>query len=404
VFKEFGTMLLRQSVIVLISCTWFALVSIPAVAQERQDPFVYPSLAEDRAPSEQAAVQSIREAAVTLAVQDFLGPLTGRIVDEQFEGRFLLAAKARTESLVELSFTRRPMRHELTGAWMASATATVDRAQLASIARELKTGGSDCGVAPPPLRFMVLISERIEYVNVPGPIPVRDDEIGSLINQAVKSRLAELGYEPVNTAQHEFLKQGRLDFSDLRKEDHEQIMAIAQEQGADVLILGRADVSGPRVRELSGRPWYFWQTIPEIEILWQDTGVTIKASDERTEGGSDIKGPPGARTALLNAGKLIADRLAKDLARRPADGGPRPLDVRINDIATQDVTTIRALISRFGNATEPRISGGVMTFRLATDRNAIDVAAELEQLALPTGSTLILDALTPRTVTMRVKK
>ena len=365
--------------------------------------FEFRDIRVDREASADSALQKVRHAALTRAIEAFLGTRSGKVEDEQLERKMLNLAKARGEQLVELTVTEGPYRHESLG-WVAKADAKVSRTGLEKLRAELTTGGKPGASDAPPLRVMVLISERVEYVNHGGgPIPIRDDEIGSIIGDRISQYLGNRGYEVVDAQQFEFLKQKRLDYSNLRKDDLEQVLAIAKDQGAEVLVLGRADVTGPRLEMIGGQQWYEWACMPKIHAVWQDNAVQIAVPCEREKGASNIAGPDGARIAMAKVSQKYAEQIGDALIRRTADNMSRALEIRIHGLAAKDSRAVDSLMRELGKPAPSRTEGGAYTLRLKTEMDVTAVAERLEDLKLPTGSKLRQDSRTEATLVMKVE-
>lgn len=335
------------------------------------------------------AVARLLDAAAILGVESYLGPRSGSDADEIIERRLVLLARAGAERLVTLNYVREPYKDPIFH-WRAEAEAVVSRSGLEEMHRCVKLM-----MDGPQPRIILAIQERIEYTNPAwGPAPFREDEIGSLLEQQIRNQLLDLGFEVLNKEQFEFIKDRNIDLADPGSMDRKRAIAMAADQGADILIVGRADVTGPRETMIGSQKHYYWETIPKVDVFWVNNARSIAAPlapRATQQGATNIDGPAGARQALDNVGKHLGGAIATVLLKRvSAADSTRSITIRVRGIAASDVLALRNFLAECDGlrAQAPRFIQGVLEIRAMTGLDTFALASKIEPFKPPSGGRL----------------
>lgn len=389
---------------VWLASTIVALLS--AASARAGDEIRIEGLRTDRQPDAAAVTEELISQACEEAVDHVLGPVSDDRAAQAQRLRLLERVKSNRRALFTLEFSSGPARNELLG-WHGKAAATVSRSAIEKL-REDVAGAN----ARPMPTFAVLISERVEYTNWPwGPVPFREDEVGSMIAQQIKNHLLTMNCRVIDIEQHEFLKQKRLDYAKLDGEDAATILSIAKDQGADILIRGRADVTGPRVVDLTEKnKLYMWSVQPKIDAFWTDSAeivaVPILDAAEK-DGGNRFEGPTAARDALDKAGAALARQLIDQILKSSVTApGPREVTVRIVNTSSTDARDIVKAIRTMTELSpgEPKLEHRITHMLIRTELPTFDLLAKLEDIRLPSGAKLEAKENGSRSIELRVKQ
>ena len=390
-------------------CTYpvaLAAALLGAAATGRaQDNFRYELLSVSGQPTAADAVALLKQRAVEKAVEELLGGRTGEARDEALERRLVSRARDKVDLLVTLKIHQGPQQNEISG-WSVIADAEVSRARL----EELRAG-LDQKLDQPQPRVLVLISERIESTHWPwGPAPFREHEIGSLIAQQIEAQLLDHNFKVISAEQFEFLRDKRVDFANLSGADLRQIRSLAADQGCEILILGRADVTGPRVNTTAfpGRKAYFWITTPKISVLWQDSAeklaVPIAERDCRESGGF-FEGPAEARGALEKAGGCIGRQVVQALLKRvPAAGATRDIRLLIVGADAKQAGRILEQLRGLSGLTifEPRLERHGIEVPAQATLGTFELALKISALEFGGAFSLVAEQSGPNTLELKV--
>lgn len=334
---------------------------------------------EGRSGREDALTALKREAIARALTQISFPPSDSAHRQDCLKKRLAILAQNDPAAFVELVNVETG-EHEIRG-WWASAharvSATALRDRLETIRKRLDQ---------PQPRVLVLICERVEYTWPWGPPPFREGEIGSMIARQVEAALLGVGYEVLDSTQLEFLRKKRLDFSQLAHDDEKTLLGLARDQGAELLVLGRADVTGPRLsRATPKKPLYMWETKPKVSVCWADTARKVSvpiAERDFEQGGSLFDGPAGARQALDRAGERIGELIVVDLLRRDVGGGTaREITLNVLDANPHEAELIEQCVHGIvgvNNVTLRKTRQGI-ELRMITTRPAFDLARDIEK-------------------------
>lgn len=359
-----------------------------------------------RQPDADAVAEDLLSQACERSVDVVLEPISDDRAAQAERSRLLERVKSNRRTLFTLAFSNGPSRNEALG-WSGTAVATVSRSAI----EKLREGVSGASAKPMP-SFAVLISERVEYTNWPwGPAPFRENEIGSMIAQRIKNQLTAMNCRVIDIEQHEYLKNKRLDFAKLDGEDAKTILSIAKDQGADILIRGRADVTGPRVVDATEKTrFYMWNVQPKIDVFWTDTAevVAVPILDRADkDGGNRFEGPAAARDALDKAGESLARQLIDQVLKSSVSaGGPQEVTVRIVNTSASDareaVKAMRAMAEL--SLGEPKMDRGITRLIVKTELSPFDLVGKLEEIQLSNGARLLARESGNREVELSVKQ
>lgn len=329
--------------------------------------------------SEEAVSAYLRQDAVSRAVRDFLGPPD--FGDEHLRRRMQILAAEFAERLASVDYRDGPSKHRVQ-LWWARGRVTVSRQRLLELRDEIRAQ-----LERPQPRVMVLVRETVEYTNWPwGPRPARDPEEGSKVSRRVEEQLLAAGFEVVAREQTEILRQKSIDFARLDGEELKTILSIAHDQGAELLILGHAAVTGPRrIDGGGGRPLYLWHTMPELSVVDASTArkVSVPVPERAFErGGNEFEGPAAARQALDNVGRRVGELVIIALLRRGIGDGPREIKVTIRNadhVAGRAIEGRLRQLDGVGNVVR-RSARGFVEFRIMTELSATELADLLSEL------------------------
>ncbi len=366
--------MLRTCVTALLVSLGAATHGTPARAQES---FSYELRVEGKTSAEEALNAAKREA-IALAVDELLKP--GARAEEVLRKRTLIIAQCFPDQLVRLEVRKGPFEHEIHG-WGVHALATVSKVIL-----EQRMAAQRKALEQPQPRLLVLICERVEYTWPWGPPPFRENEIGSMIARQVEAALLSAGYEIVDSSQFEVLRKKKLDFSQLAHDEEKTLLGLARDQGAELLVLGRADVTGPRLSRASPqKPLYMWETKPKISVCWADTARKVSvpiAEREFEQGGSLFDGPAGARQALDRAGERIGELIVLDLLLRGVGGASsREGTINVLDANPHEAEQIEECVRGIDgvkSVTARKTRQGI-ELRTMTAQGTFELARELEK-------------------------
>lgn len=367
--------------------------------------FRYSAMRVERNASSGEAMDLLKQRAVERAVEDLMGAMTGENADEVLERRLLLAAKAKVDQLVTVTVRKGPHENEIQG-WWVEGDVVVSRSKLEALKTQIATNAEQLQ-----LKVLVAISETVEYTNWPwGPIPAEKKETGSMIARQLEAQLLDFGYEVVDADQIDFLRTKAADFSKLEGDDLKQTMAIMKNQGCDLLIVGHATVTGPRVNvtAVPGRTLYFWQATPNVSVVAQDTGRKISVpipGNACGESGGTYDGPVEARKALAKVGDCIADKIVDDLRKRlPKSGEPREVVIQIIGINASQAGLLNKQLQTIPtlSAVKPRFSHGTIELRVKTPDETFSLATAICGLDFDGKFTLTAEETGPNSISIRV--
>ena len=204
-------------------------------------------------------------------------------------------------------------------------------------------------------KIMVFFAERIFDRGTTVGRHTGQLDTDSQFQVMIEQRLAEAGFDLVAKEQIDAIKTGKAaEAAD--KDDLAAMRAIAADFGAHMFITGKANTTGPQVTNVyGGVTLYNWETDVTLRGYWADTAKLLFASgtpDGLRRGGSRVAGRPGAKQALQNTGKRLADvcveKLLETWTRQATGGGEIVVEIREVDFKhmlaiTKAIATIKGI-------------------------------------------------------------
>ena len=366
----------RRTIVVVLSVLGSPFLAARVAAQEQ----IECDLRVEARSGREDALSALKREAIARALSQISFPTSDTPHRQDcLKKRLAILAQNDPAALVEMTNIETG-EHEVRGWWAsghAKVSVTALRDRLEAIRKALDR---------PQPRVLVLVCERVEYTWPWGPPPFRDNEIGSMIARQAEAALLSAGYEVVDSSQLDVLRKKKLDFSQLAHDDEKTLLGLARDQGAELLVLGRADVTGPRLSRASPqKPLYMWETKPKISVCWADTArkASVPIAERDFEhGGSLFDGPAGARQALDRAGERIGELIVVDLLRRDIGGGAaREVTVTVLDANAHEAELIEQCVRGLEgvNNVSSRKTRQGLELRVMTARSTFDLVRELER-------------------------
>ena len=182
-------------------------------------------------------------------------------------------------------------------------------------------------------KIMVFFAERIFDLKTPEGRRKGMLDTDSQFQVMIEQRLADIGFELVAKEQIEAIKQTKA--AEAAANDDVGVMqAIAADYGAHLFIAGKANTTGPQDKEAFGTMLHMWETDVTLRAYWTETAGLLFAAgtpEGWRRGGSRVDGRPGAKQALQNTAKNMAElcvaKLLETWTRQAVGGGEIILEV-----------------------------------------------------------------------------
>jgi len=182
-------------------------------------------------------------------------------------------------------------------------------------------------------KIMVFFAERIFDLKTPEGRRKGILDTDSQFQVMIEQKLADVGFELVAKEQVEAIKQTKA--AEAAANDDVGVMqAIAADYGAHLFIAGKANTTGPQDKEAFGTMLHMWETDVTLRAYWTETAGLLFAAgtpEGWRRGGSRVDGRPGAKQALQNTAKnmaeLCVEKLLETWTRQAVGGGEIVLEV-----------------------------------------------------------------------------
>ena len=182
-------------------------------------------------------------------------------------------------------------------------------------------------------KIMVFFAERIFDLKTPEGRRKGMLDTDSQFQVMIEQKLADVGFELVAKEQVEAIKQTKA--AEAAANDDVGVMqAIAADYGAHLFIAGKANTTGPQDKEAFGTMLHMWETDVTLRAYWTETAGLLFAAgtpEGWRRGGSRVDGRPGAKQALQNTAKnmaeLCVEKLLETWTRQAVGGGEIVLEV-----------------------------------------------------------------------------
>jgi len=182
-------------------------------------------------------------------------------------------------------------------------------------------------------KIMVFFAERIFDLKTPEGRRNGILDTDSQFQVMIEQKLADIGFELVAKEQIEAIKQTKAAEA-AAKDDVGVMQAIAADYGAHLFIAGKANTTGPQDKEAFGTMLHMWETDVTLRAYWTETAGLLFAAgtpEGWRRGGSRVDGRPGAKQALQNTAKNMAElcvaKLLETWTRQAVGGGEIILEV-----------------------------------------------------------------------------
>ena len=182
-------------------------------------------------------------------------------------------------------------------------------------------------------KIMVFFAERIFDLKTPEGRRNGILDTDSQFQVMIEQKLADIGFELVAKEQVEAIKKAKAAEA-AAKDDVGVMQAIAADYGAHLFIAGKANTTGPQDKEAFGTMLHMWETDVTLRAYWTETAGLLFAAgtpEGWRRGGSRVDGRPGAKQALQNTAKnmaeLCVEKLLETWTRQAVGGGEIILEV-----------------------------------------------------------------------------
>ncbi|HUW83153.1 MAG TPA: hypothetical protein VMZ31_10190 [Phycisphaerae bacterium] len=182
-------------------------------------------------------------------------------------------------------------------------------------------------------KIMVFFAERIFDLKTSEGRRNGILDTDSQFQVMIEQKLADVGFELVAKEQVEAIKQTKAAEA-AAKDDVGVMQAIAADYGAHLFIAGKANTTGPQDKEAFGTMLHMWETDVTLRAYWTETAGLLFAAgtpEGWRRGGSRVDGRPGAKQALQNTAKNMAElcvaKLLETWTRQAVGGGEIILEV-----------------------------------------------------------------------------
>jgi len=207
-------------------------------------------------------------------------------------------------------------------------------------------------------KIMVFFAERIFDLKTPEGRRKGMLDTDSQFQVMIEQKLADVGFELVAKEQVEAIKQTKA--AEAAANDDVGVMqAIAADYGAHLFIAGKANTTGPQDKEAFGTMLHMWETDVTLRAYWTETAGLLFAAgtpEGWRRGGSRVDGRPGAKQALQNTARNMAElcvaKLLETWTRQAVGGGEIILE--IHNCKFKQALTVQKQVEKIEDVQEVR--------------------------------------------------
>ena len=237
-------------------------------------------------------------------------------------------------------------------------------------------------------KIMVFFAERIYDLATPEGRRKGILDTDSQFQVMIEQKLAEAGFDLVAKEQIDAIKKTKAAEASA-KNDVAIMQAIAADYGAHMFIAGKANTTGPQVKTVyGGVTMYMWETDVTLRGYWAETAQLLFAAgtpDGWRRGGSRVDGRPGAKQALQNTAKNLANlcvaKLLETWTRQAVSGGQIVLEV--HNVSFKQMMAIQKALKKVKDITELNrdFKKPLVKFRIKADISAEKLAEIVAEMS-----------------------
>jgi len=206
-------------------------------------------------------------------------------------------------------------------------------------------------------KIMVFFAERIYDLSTPEGRRKGILDTDSQFQVMIEQKLADVGFDLVAKEQIDAIKKTKAAEASA-KNDVAVMQAIAADYGAHMFIAGKANTTGPQVKTVyGGVTMYMWETDVTLRGYWAETAQLLFAAgtpDGWRRGGSRVDGRPGAKQALQNTAKNLANlcvaKLLETWTRQAVSGGQ--IVVEVHNVSFKQMMAIQKALKKIKDITD----------------------------------------------------
>lgn len=237
-------------------------------------------------------------------------------------------------------------------------------------------------------KIMVFFAERIYDLATSEGRRKGILDTDSQFQVMIEQKLAEAGFDLVAKEQIDAIKQTKAAEASA-KNDVAIMQAIAADYGAHMFIAGKANTTGPQVKTVyGGVTMYMWETDVTLRGYWAETAQLLFAAgtpDGWRRGGSRVDGRPGAKQALQNTAKNLANlcvaKLLETWTRQAVSGGQIILEV--HNVSFKQMMAIQKALKKLKDITDLNrdFKKPLAKFRIKADISAEKLAEIVAEMS-----------------------
>ncbi len=237
-------------------------------------------------------------------------------------------------------------------------------------------------------KIMVFFAERIYDLATPEGRRKGILDTDSQFQVMIEQKLAEAGFDLVAKEQIDAIKKTKAAEASA-KNDVAVMQAIAADYGAHMFIAGKANTTGPQVKTVyGGVTMYMWETDVTLRGYWAETAQLLFAAgtpDGWRRGGSRVDGRPGAKQALQNTAKNLANlcvaKLLETWTRQAVSGGQIVLEV--HNVSFKQMMAIQKALKKLKDITDLNrdFKKPLVKFRIKADISAEKLAEIVAEMS-----------------------